>query len=125
MALDATTSSSVGIALLIAFEIPNLYSGLLPSQFTISTFAGSDEAKQAHTVKVIRKSEVQATVMSIGLALGGTILTKEPWPILAALVMIAWLIYQYESALRSGCKDGPGMDIADQDATAHYQPAGY
>jgi hypothetical protein len=114
-----------GIAILIAFETPNLFSGFLPSLFTISTFSGSDAAKQQHTKQWIRKGELQAGIVSVGLGIGGTVITRTPWPLLLTLGMIAWLVYNYEHALRKGCADGPGMDIAAQDAVAAYRPAGY
>jgi hypothetical protein len=111
-----------GIAILIAFETPNLFSGFLPSLFTISTFTGSDPAKAAHTKKWIRKGEVQAGTVSLALGIGGTIITGTPWPLLLTMGMIVWLVWNYELALRMGAKSGPRMDIADQDVN-HYSPA--
>lgn len=107
-----------GIAILIAFETPNLFSGFLPSLFTISTFTGSDAAKQAHTKKWIRKGEVQAGAVSLMLGIGGTIITDTPWPLLLTIGMIAWLVFNYEQALKKGCADGPGIDIDRQDDNA-------
>ena len=114
-----------GIALLIAFETPNLFSGLLPSLFTISTFSGADDEKQRHTRKMIRKGERQAGIVSIGLGIGGSILTRTPWPLLLTLGMMAWLIWNYESALRTGCSTGPKMTMNEQGETSTYTSVRY
>ncbi|MEV8530077.1 hypothetical protein AB0451_39395 [Streptomyces sp. NPDC052000] len=115
---DPMNAEGLGLSFLIAFEVPNLFSGLLPSLFTISTFTNSDADKAEHAKKWIRKGELQAGVVSLGLGLGGTIVTKTPWPILLTLLMIGWLVWQYETALRRGTEgDGPGLDMA-----AGYNP---
>lgn len=106
-------ASAWGLAFLIGFEVPNLFSGLLPSLFTISTFTNADEGKAEHAKKWIRKGEMQAGIVSIGLGVGGTLVTRSPWPLLLVLLMIGWLLWQYESALR-GAADGPHMDMAAQ-----------
>lgn len=105
-------AETLGITILIAFEIPNMYSGLMPSLFTISTFTGGDPAKRAHAVKWIRKGEIQATAMSLILGAGASSLAKSPWPFLGAAAMCGYLLWQYESALR-GADDGPKLDMAD------------
>lgn len=107
-----TNIEGLGLSFLIAFEVPNLFSGLLPSLFTISTFTGGDEDKAAHARKWIRRGEIQAGVVSLGLGIGGTVVTGTPWPILLTLAMIAWLVWQYESALRGGrAKGAPCLDM--------------
>lgn len=111
-------AEGLGLSFLIAFEVPNLFSGLLPSLFTISTFSSSDPDKAAHTKRWIRRGEIQAGVVSLGLGVGGTIVTKTPWPLLLTIGMIVWLVWQYEAALRKGTGgDGPEMDMA-----AGYNP---
>lgn len=111
---SALSMEGWGIAILIAFETPNLFSGFLPSLFTISTFSGSDAEKQAHTKEWIRKGELQAGIVSLILGVGGSAITQTPWPLLLTLGMIAWLVYNYEKALKDGAKSGPNLDIADQ-----------
>lgn len=110
---DMVPAEAIGLTILTAFEVPNLYSGLLPSLFTISTFSGGDESKVAHTKKWIRKGEIQATVMSLALGGGASALAKTPWPFLATLAMCGYLVWQYEGALRKGCDSGPRLNMAD------------
>lgn len=113
MAAPGSSAEGWGIALLVAFEVPNLFSGLLPSLFTISTFTNASAEKAEHAKKWIRKGEIQAAVVSLGLGVGGTVVTKSPWPLLLTILMIMWLGWQYESALR-GAADGLRMDMASQ-----------
>lgn len=103
----------LGITILIAFEIPNMFSGLLPSLFTIATFSGGGEEKVAHTKKWIRKGEIQATIMSLILGAGASAVAKKPWPFLASAAMCAYLVVQYENALRKGSSDGLKLDMRD------------
>jgi hypothetical protein len=88
-----------------------MYSGMLPSLFTISTFSGGDEAKQAHTKKWIRRGEIQATAMSLILGAGASALAGSPWPVLATAGMCAYLLWQYERALTGGNREGLGLDM--------------
>lgn len=113
MANEPLGAEGWGIALLVAFEVPNLFSGLLPSLFTISTFTNADAEKARHAKKWIRRGEIQAGVVSLGLGIGGAVVTKHPAPILLTIIMIIWLVWQYEHALR-GAADGPRMDMANQ-----------
>lgn len=106
-------AEAIGLTILTAFEVPNLYSGLLPSQFTIATFSGGDDDKRAHTTKWIRKSEIQATAMSLILGAGASALAKSPYPFLATAVMCGYLLWQYETALRKGTAEGPGLNMRD------------
>jgi len=105
-------AEAVGLTILTAFEIPNMYSGMLPSLFTISTFSGGDEHKQAHTKMWIRRGEIQATAMSLILGAGASALAGSPWPLLATAAMCAYLLWQYERALTGGIRDGLGLDMA-------------
>lgn len=112
MMAEMIPAHAVGLTVLTAFEVPNMYSGLLPSLFTISTFSGGDESKAAHTKMWIRKGEIQATIMSLVLGAGAAGLAGSPWPFLATGAMCAYLLWQYEAALRKGLDKGPGLDMA-------------
>lgn len=107
----------IGLGLILAMEIPNLYSAPLPSKFTIATFAGSTEAAQAHTARWIRSGELEATIQAVILGAGGSVLTGSPWPFVIVLAMVAWKIYSYEDALGRGGREGLQLDIAGQGGT--------
>jgi len=99
------------LTILTIAEIPNFWSGFLPSLFTISTFSGGDAEKVRHTREWIRKGEMQAAGLSLALGIGAAILAQEPWPLLGTIGMIGYLAWQYENALSKGCKSGPGYDM--------------
>lgn len=108
------TGDGFGLGLILAMEVPNLYSAPLPSKFTIATFAGSTPEAQAHTRRWIRSGEGEGTIQAVILGAGGSILTKSPWPFLLVLAMAAWKLASYEHSLRGGQSDGLKLDIAGQ-----------
>jgi hypothetical protein len=101
-----------GLGLILAMEVPNLYSAPLPSKFTIATF--SDPEHAVHTRRWIRSGEIEGTLQGILLGAGGSILTRSAWPFFLVLVMLAWKIWSYEDALRRGGATGPGINMAAQ-----------
>lgn len=112
-------AQKVALSVIIAAEVPNYYSGLLPSLFTISTFTGSDSEKAAHTVRWIRRGEAQGTIQAVALSVAASILSEDPWPFILSMAMVGYYLYQYEYALRAGLADGPGIDMdAQKDVSA-------
>jgi hypothetical protein len=101
-----------GLGLVLAMEVPNLFSAPLPSKFTIATFAGGDGSKTAHTYRWIRSGEIEGVLQAILLGVGGSMLTRSPWPFALVMLMTGWKVWSYEDALRRGVKDGPGLDMA-------------
>lgn len=89
----------VALALLSVAEVPNFFSGLLPSLWTIGHFSASenDEAKYW-----IRRGEVAASILSVSVGITVTYLAGSLWPLIGTLAMAVVLLYLYEHALRSG-----------------------
>ena len=114
---ESRTHMQVALTVLVVSEVPNFWSGFLPSLFTIATFSGGDAEKAAHTKRWIRRGEIQATGLSLALGVSAAILAEEPWPFIGVVVLILYLVYQYEHALRLGLNDGPGMDMAAQEGS--------
>jgi hypothetical protein len=112
--MPGRTNEQVALTVLVVAEVPNFWSGFLPSLFTIATFSGGDEEKAAHTKRWIRRGEVQATGLSIALGISASILAEEPWPFIGVLLLIGYLAYQYEHAMRLGLSEGSAMDMAQQ-----------
>jgi hypothetical protein len=109
-----TATNDIALTVLVVSEVPNFWSGFLPSLFTIATFSGGDEEKAAHTKQWIRRGEIQATGLSLALGVSASLLAKKPWPFIGVVLLVFYLAYQYEHALKLGLSDGPGMDMAQQ-----------
>lgn len=103
---------STALFLLTMGEVPNFYSGFLPSLFTIATFTSDDAEKAAHTRRWIRRGEFQATTLALLVGIATSIIAEDSLPIVGVLVMSGYLLYQYEYALRKGSDNGPHLDIA-------------
>lgn len=110
----ARTHEQVALTVLVVAEVPNFWSGFLPSLFTIATFSGGDEDKVAHTKRWIRRGEIQATGLSIALGISASLLAGEPWPFIGVLLLIAYLAWQYENALKMGLSEGLAIDMDAQ-----------
>lgn len=117
----SSQAAGFGLGLILAMEVPNCYSAPLPSKFTIATFADGGEDKQAHTKKWIRSGEIEGTLQALLLGVGGSIVTKSPWPFLFIVGMIVWKIWSYEQALRGAFKgDGLGLDMDKPEESSAY-----
>lgn len=110
----ARTHEQVALTVLVISEVPNFWSGFLPSLFTIATFSGGDELKSRHTKRWIRRGEIQATGLSVALGVSASLLAGEPWPFIGVMALIVYLLYQYEHALRLGLDNGLNLDMASQ-----------
>lgn len=110
----ARTHEQVALTVLVVAEVPNFWSGFLPSLFTIATFSGGDDEKVAHTKRWIRRGEIQATGLSVALGISASLLAGEPWPFVGVILLIAYLAWQYENALKLGMTDGLKMDMDSQ-----------
>ncbi len=89
-------SEAVAIALLAAFEIPNFYSGLLPSEMTIRRFAAEQADRQT-----LQNSVIVATALSVGVVGTASYVAKSWLPVLMGGVIMGVLIYRYESAINN------------------------
>lgn len=117
MAAEKRSAAMVALFVLVIAEIPNFWSGFLPSLFTIATFSGGSDEKAAHTKKWIRRGEAQAIGLSLALGAGASVLAREPWPLLGSAAMSAYLMLQYEHALRQGT-NGDGLNLDMQKGAA-------
>jgi len=104
----------VALTILVVAEVPNFWSGFLPSLFTIATFSGGDDDKARHTRHWIRRGEIQATGLSLALGISASLLAEEPWPFIGVVLLIGYLAYQYEHALKLGMSKGPAIDMDSQ-----------
>jgi hypothetical protein len=104
----------IALTVLVIAEVPNFWSGFLPSLFTIATFSAGDDDKAAHTKRWIRRGEIQAAGLSLALGISASLLAGEPWPFIGVIFISLYLAYQYENALKLGLMTGPGLNMAQQ-----------
>jgi hypothetical protein len=107
------STDQIALTVLVVSEVPNFWSGFLPSLFTIATFSGGDERKCAHTKMWIRRGEMQALGLSIALGIAASILAQEPWPFIGVIAMSLYLVWQYENALKMGMQNGLQLNMED------------
>ena len=115
------TRAAVAGTILVVDGIPNLYSGLLPSMFTISSPFFHDQAAYAGNVKRIRQGEAIATVLSVAMIFAAAELFDSSLPIVFGLIMVGVLLASYEYALRNPAK----TDGAQVAAGATEPPGGW
>jgi hypothetical protein len=92
-------TDALALTLLAVAEVPNFYSGLLPSLWTIGHFSQSENAEAVHW---IRRGELMATGLTAAVAVGTSYIARSPWPLIGMAAMSLALLYLYEDALRSG-----------------------
>ena len=95
------TPAQVAGTILVVTEIPNLYSGLLPSMFTISSPFFHDQDARAGNIKRIRQGEAIATIGSLAVIFAAAELFQTQLVVGWGLVMVAVLLACYEYALRN------------------------
>jgi hypothetical protein len=100
-------AESIALTILTIAEVPNFWSGFLPSLFTIGHFSDNESAE---TLYWIRLGEINALALSLTLGIGASLISKSWKPFAGTVVMSAFLLYRYEHALKNGAKN----DIAHQ-----------
>ena len=88
---------AVAIGVLIAFEIPNLFGNTMPHLCEIAAMDPQDK-------RWVRHGEMTGVGISLGVSLSGTLITRSPWPLLLGMTITAFMIWQFETALRESPK---------------------
>lgn len=92
-------SGTLALTILAVAEVPNFYSGLLPSLWTIGHFSASENKEARYW---IRRGEVMATGLTAAVAVGTSAIARSWAPAVGMAAMAAVLLFLYEHALRSG-----------------------
>lgn len=100
-------TGALALTLLAVAEVPNFYSGLLPSLWTIGHFGQAEAAEARYW---IRRGEVTATALTAGVAVSTSIIARSWLPAVGMAIMAGALLYLYEHALRNG--SGVGLSQA-------------
>lgn len=101
------SAESIALTILTIAEVPNFWSGFLPSLFTIGHFSSSESGEALYW---IRRGEASALVLSLTLGFGASLISKSWLPFIGTVGMCGYLGYHYEHAL----KHGAGNDIVNQ-----------
>lgn len=95
MASTNENATGVGLTVVILLAIPTIYQSFLPPAAEINKVKpGSTYCSR------VRKSEIWATVIAIGIGFGGSMVTNTPWPFMGAAAIAAAYIVHFESCLR-------------------------
>ena len=104
------TPAQVAGTVLVVTEIPNLFSGLLPSMFTISSPFFHEQEARAGNIRRIRQGEVIATIGSAAIIFAASELFDTTLVIVWGFAMVAALIACYEYALRNPASEHESKD---------------
>ena len=85
---------TTALGVLTAVESAHAFSAFLPSVFTIRTFAADPTAADR-----VRAGYPPAVAFAAALGLTVSYITRQPWPLLAALATAAGMVAVYEWAL--------------------------
>lgn len=107
----ALTKEQTALTLLAVAEVPQFFSGFLPSYFTIATFARKEGTEW--TKRNIRIGELISASMAIGMGLVVATIIDNPAPLWGTAIMSGLLILFYERALRNPSPPERGLTTAE------------
>lgn len=93
--VDPILAAGAGLFILALGEVPNYFSGVLPSWMTIRRFAADER-----DTGTLRWGMVAASVFAFGVGLGASLLAHSALPLLGTAVGVAFLVGGYEWAIR-------------------------
>jgi len=99
--LGGQSTEVIAGTILVVAEVPNLYSSVLPSWFTISSPFFHDQGSKSGNVKRIRQGEAVATLEALAIGWGASVMFNSPLPLYGVAIMVAVQLIGYEYALRN------------------------
>jgi len=93
--VNSENAAGVGLSVLILLSVPTIFQTFLPPAAEIT----KEKPGSTYSSR-LRKSEVYATVISVGLGFAGSMITNTPWPFMGAAAIAAAIIVHYEGCLR-------------------------
>ena len=98
--MDFALAGGAGLFILAMGEVPNYFSGALPSWMTIRRFAADE--RDAGTLRI---AEVTSSVFAILVGIGASLIARSPWPLVGTLAAVVYMVVGYEWAIRSPHED--------------------
>jgi len=93
--MDPLLAAGAGLFILAIGEVPNYYSGILPSWMTIRRFSGDER-----DTGTLRWGMVAASVFALGVGVGASFLAHSIWPLVGTIAGMVFLVCGYEWAIR-------------------------
>jgi hypothetical protein len=100
----SSNGGSLAATILLLTTVPNNYSGVLPSMFTISSDFFHGQGSIEGNRKRIRQGEVIGSALTVAEGLAVSALTRSLFPLVGAVAMGAFLVGCYEYSLRNPAK---------------------
>ncbi len=104
-------SETVGVVMMGVGVPGAIMSMFLPSPSTAYDKASGQISSGPQSLALLRRGEIMGTIVSLSIALAGTLLAADDlganaaWIFVGALAVISLFIYEYESAFRKGKAD--------------------
>ncbi len=112
--MDKEKLGSLSIAVLIAAEVPNFYSGLLPSEMTIKRFAAQEADR-----KTLSSSMVTASIEAGFFVAAGAYAAQSFLPVILGGAMMGLSIWRYATAIANPHKDAVPIDQQDTKSVSY------
>lgn len=93
--VNKENAAGVGLSILILLSVPTVFQTFLPPAAEVNKI----HPTSTYSARV-RRSEVYATAISVGLGFAGSVITGTPWPFMGAAAIAAAIIVHYEGCLR-------------------------
>jgi hypothetical protein len=87
--------SAAGLAIVSAALTPPMFAVFLPGLHELPGLTNAE-------LRGFRRGELYGSILAVGLGLGSSLISRSPWPLLAAVCMTAGLVHIYESAMPKG-----------------------
>ena len=91
----ASTSQSLGIAVLAASVGPAFLLNILPAPMAIGEFIKTDQGRAQ-----FRHSEMVGSALALSVGIGASAMAHDPLPFVGTVIVLGFLLWDYESAYR-------------------------
>ncbi|MHB1472485.1 MAG: hypothetical protein ACYCV4_02480 [Dermatophilaceae bacterium] len=115
--MDPLLAAGAGLFILAMGEVPNYYSGVLPSWMTIRRFAADE--RDSSTLRI---GMVAASVFALGIGVGASLLAHSPWPLVGTVIGATFLVVGYEWAIRHPHSDAQPINAPSNTGRSDSSP---
>lgn len=95
-----------GLTITTATLALSLFDRCLPPVHTVADRPPTDAY-----VHQVQSTCLRAAPVALGLGVGAALVARTPWPAVAAVAVVAWMWWTYDSAARSGTTASAGRPL--------------